>query len=94
MKYILKKFPDFLNEYSLPGSVGVPASVYAKGVNSVNYKSTNITMPEVIDPMYEDFDFGPFMENLKMDTELISKIENSDSAIQIIDMIADKLKSL
>lgn len=90
----MKNFQNFLNEYSEPGSVGVPASVYAKTVNSVNYRSTNVQLPEVIDPMYEDFDFGPFMDNLKMDSDLIEKIEKAENAIQIIDLIADKLKSL
>jgi hypothetical protein len=59
----LKKYSKFVNEWlDAPGSIDVPGEAMERRVNSRNYQTGNMTMPEVHDAMFEAADFYDFLD--------------------------------
>jgi len=59
----LKKFHNFVNEWiDSPGSIDVPGDSYENRVRSRNYHSTDPTMPQVYDAMFEASYFHDFLD--------------------------------
>lgn len=92
----IKNFGEYLNEYwisSSPGSVVVPGEWYKDSVNSKNYKPVNTTLPDVINPMFEEDEVTGILSSMKNDQNLVGKIKNSADPIEIIDIIGEYILS-
>lgn len=93
----VKNFSNFIsievNEWlDAPGSVDVPSDSYENKVRSRNYHSTDPTMPQVYDAMFEASEIYDFLDEHGKSEDFNKFLEKKRSGKEITDHIKEYIK--